>query len=76
MNKYYNCGGAVTILLLGGKWLTSGALSDIINVKKDDAKSIYCALVYCLKQRQLQVSRIVGMDFDGGSTFSGCKTGV
>ena len=30
----------------------------------------------CLKEKQLEVSRIIGMDFDGASTFSGKKTGV
>ena len=30
----------------------------------------------CLKKKELEVSRIVGMGFDGASTFSGKKTGV
>lgn len=41
-----------------------------------DAQSIYSALIECLIQKYLQVSRIVGMGFDGASTFSGKKTGV
>ena len=30
----------------------------------------------CLKEKQLEVSRIIGMGFDGASTFSGKKAGV
>ncbi|XP_065892412.1 zinc finger MYM-type protein 1-like [Dysidea avara] len=49
---------------------------EIIPLKKADAKSIYLAIVKCLKEKNLQVSNIVGMGFDGASTFSGKKTGV
>ena len=49
---------------------------DIIPLKKADAKSIYSALLKCLKDKDLHVIRIVGMGFDGASTFSGKKTGV
>ena len=38
--------------------------------------SIYSVLIDCLKQTQLQVSRIVGMGFAGVSTISGSKAGV
>lgn len=34
------------------------------------------SIVECLKQKNLQVSRIMGMGFDGASTFSGKKSGV
>ena len=49
---------------------------EIIHLKRANAESIYSALVECLKEKDLQVSRIVGMGFDGASTFSGKKTGV
>jgi len=47
-----------------------------VHLKKADADSIYSALVECLKKKELEVSRIVGMGFVGASTFSGKKTGV
>ena len=45
-------------------------------MKKSDAASIYSALIECLKEKNLQVSKIVGLGFDGASTFSGKKSGV
>ena len=45
-------------------------------MRKADAESIHSALIECLKQKNLQVKRMVGMGFDGASTFSGKKTGV
>ena len=61
---------------MGGRWSTRGAFLEIVHLKKADAESIYSALVECLKEKQLEVSRIIGMGFDGASTFSGKKTGV
>ena len=49
---------------------------EIVHLKKADADSIYSALVTCLKEKQLDISKIIGMGFDGASTFSGNKTGV
>ena len=49
---------------------------EIVHLKQANAESIYSALVECLKEKNLQVSKIVGMGFDGASTFSGKKTGV
>ena len=49
---------------------------EIIHLRKADAESIHSALIECLKQKNLQVKRMVGMGFDGASTFSGKKTGV
>ena len=46
------------------------------HLKKADAESIYSAVIECLKQKNLQVSKIVGIGFDGASTFSGKKSGV
>ena len=49
---------------------------EIIHFRQANAESIFSALVECLKEKKLQINRIVGMDFDGASTFSGKKTGV
>ena len=49
---------------------------EIVHLKQANAESIYSALVECLKEKQLQVSKIVGRGFDGASAFSGRKTGV
>ena len=49
---------------------------EIVHLKQANAESIYSALVECLKEKNLQMSKIVGMGFDGASTFSGKKTGV
>ena len=48
----------------------------VVHLKKADTDSIYSALVECLKDKELEVSRIIGMGFDGASTFSGKKSGV
>ena len=49
---------------------------EIVHLKRVNAESINSALVECLKEKQLQVSKIVGMGFDGASTFSVKKTRV
>ena len=49
---------------------------EIIHLRQANAESIYTALVECLKQKKLQINRIVGMGFDGASTFSGNRSGV
>ena len=49
---------------------------EIVHLQKADAESIHLALVECLKQKNLQVGRIVGMGFDGAATFSGKRSGV
>ena len=61
-------------------WVEAGVpvehFLDIVPLKKTDAFSIYTALVDCLKAKHVQLSRIVGMGFDGAATFSGRKSGV
>ena len=58
----------VSILLVGGRWLTRGAFClEIVHMKQANGEGIYSALVECLKQ--LQVNRFVGMSFDGASTL-------
>ena len=49
---------------------------EIVHLKQANAESIYSALVECLKEKNLQVRKIVGMEFDDASTFSGKETGV
>ena len=44
-------------------------------MKKTDAESIYSALVECLKSKNIQLSNLIGMGFDGVATFSGKKSG-
>ena len=44
---------------------------EIIYLLQANAESIYSALIECLKEKKLQISKIVGMGFDGASTFSG-----
>ena len=44
---------------------------EIIPLKKADAETIYSTLIECLKKKNLQVGRIVGLGFDGAATFSG-----
>ena len=45
-------------------------------MKRTDAESIYSALVECLKSKNIQLSKLIGMKFDGAATFSGKKSGV
>ena len=40
----------------------------IVHLKKADAESIYSALLECLKEKQLEVSKIIGIGFEGAST--------
>jgi hypothetical protein len=62
------------------RWVEDGVpvehFLEIVSLKKADAKTIYSTLVDCLKQKKIQLGKIVGMGFDGAATFSGKKTGV
>ena len=49
---------------------------EIIYLRQANAESIYSALVECLKEKKLQINKIVRMGFDEASTFSGKRTGV
>ena len=49
---------------------------EIIHLHKADAESIYSAIIDCLKQKNLHINKVIGMGFDGASTFSGRLTGV
>ena len=58
------------------KGITEEHFLEIIHLCQANAESIYSALVECLKDKKLQISKIVEMGFDGASTFSGKRTGV
>ena len=45
-------------------------------MKSTDAESIYSALVECLKSKNIQLSNLIGMGFDGAATFFGNKSGI
>ena len=45
-------------------------------MKRTDAESIYSALVECLKSKNIQLSNLIGMGFDGAAIFSGKKLGI
>ena len=49
---------------------------EIIHLPKGDAVTLYSAVIDCLKQKNLQVKKIVGMGFDGANTVSGNRNGV
>ena len=43
---------------------------EVIHLKQANAESIYLALIECLNEKNLEVSKIIGMGFDGASTFA------
>ena len=49
---------------------------DTIRLKKADAASIYNTLTDWFKQKGIQLTKLVGIGFDGAATFSGTRTGV
>ena len=53
-----------------------GHFLELVHLKHAKAESMYSAIVDCLKEKDLQVSRIIGMGFDGARTFSGKKAAV
>ena len=59
------------------RWVEDGEpvehFFEILPLKKANAKSVYSSLINWLKQRNIQISKLVGMGFDGAATFSGKK---
>ena len=49
---------------------------EIIPLKATDARTIYSALVEFMKDKNIQIIKLVGMGFDGAATFSGKHNGV
>ena len=62
------------------RWVEDGVLVEqfleIIPLKATDARTIYSALVEFMKDKNIQISKLVGMGFDGAATFSGKHNGV
>ena len=62
------------------RWIENGEPTehfiDLLPMKRTDAESIYSALVECLKSKNIQLSNLIGMGFDGAATLSGKKSGV
>lgn len=77
----YECTDITTVeeLSVFCRWEEGGipieCFLDILPSKKADAETICPALLNCLKDNNLQISKIVGVGFDGAS-ISGSKTGV
>ena len=46
---------------------------DILPIKKANAETITGALISCLKNKHIPLTRIIGMGFDGAAAFSGKK---
>ena len=62
------------------RWVENGLpfehFIEIIPLKKAYAQTIYATLVDCLKVKRVQISKLIGMGFDGAGTFSGKHKGV
>ena len=62
------------------RWIEDGLpvehFMEIVPLKKADAATIYFTLVDYLKQKNVQLSKLVGIGFDGAATFAGDKTDV
>ena len=62
------------------RWVEDGKpvehFLEIVPMKSTDAKTIYSALIQFMKDKNIQISKLVGMGFDGAATFSGKHNGV
>ena len=62
------------------RWVENGLpvehFLDILPFKRANAETITGALIACLKNKQITLTRLIGMGFDGAVTFSGKKSGV
>ena len=62
------------------RWVEDGLpvehFLDIIPLMKADAKTIYTTLVDVLRVKDIPLSKLVGMGFDGAATLSGKRNGV
>ena len=62
------------------RWVESGApeehFIEILTLKKANVESIYSALVEYCREKNIQLGRLIGMEFDGAATFYGDKTVV
>ena len=71
--RHRNSGGIIHLLSLAWRWTLC---FKIILLKKADANTIYSILIDCLKTKNLQLSKIVGMGFSRTPPFPGVKNGV
>ena len=62
------------------RWVEDGVpvehFLEIVPLKSADAKTIYSTLVEFLKEKNIQIRKLVGMGLDGAATFSGKHKGV
>ena len=62
------------------RWVENGLpvehFIDILPIKKANAETITGALIAFLKNKQIPLTRLIGMGFDGAAAFSGKKSGV
>ena len=49
---------------------------EIVLLKTTNAKTIYSALIKFMKDKNIYISKLVGMRFDGAATFSGKHNGM
>ena len=61
-------------------WVESGVLVEdflgIVPLKRAVAATIHSTLVQFLAEKEIKLSKLVGMGFDGVATFSGKHSGV
>ena len=59
------------------RWVENGLpvehFIDILPIKKANVGTITGALIACLKNKQIPITRLIGMGFDGAAAFSGKK---
>ena len=76
------CTDVTTIeeLSIFSRWVEDGQpvehFLEIVPLKATNAKTIYSALIEFMKDKNIQISKLVGMGFDGAATFSGKHNGV
>ena len=67
-------------LLIFCHWIEDGLpvehFLEVVPLKSVDVKTIYSTLVEFLKEKIIQISKFIGMGFDGAATFSGNHKGV
>ena len=62
------------------RWVEDGVpvehFLEILPLKRKNAENIYSAILSFLREKNIQLSKLVGMGFDGAATFSGKRSGV
>ena len=76
------CTDVTTIeeLSISCRWVEGGQpvehFLEIVPLKATNAKTIYSALIEFMKDKNIKISKLVGMGFDGAATFSGKHNSV